>query len=137
MASQVFKSKHGVLPGTSYKEVFKHSQEEFSIIRKRTKRQPYVRSRYFSKRKVFFTYFWEHIFQKAYPDRIRRLKLFRCAIDAVVNSSNAPTSKLNPNKRSEMVHRFMAKTKSGQTFYYQIKEEIKGKRLNIISIFPE
>jgi len=99
-----------VLPGTTYKEVFKHSQEEFAVIRKQTKRQPYVRSKYFSKRKVFFTYFWEHIFQKSYPDRIRR---------------------------SEIVHRFMAKTKSGQTFYYQIKEEIKGKKLNIMSVFPE
>lgn len=137
MPLQVFRSKSGVLSGTTYKEVFRHAQEEFAVIRKRTKRQPYIRSKYFSKRKVFFTYFWEHIFQKAYPDRIRRLKLFRCAIDAVVNSNNVPTSKINPNRRSEIIHRFMAKTKSGQMFYYQIKEEIKGKKLNIMSVFPE
>ncbi len=133
----IFRSKQSKLPGTNYKEVYKKAKDIYSLIEKKTKRQPYLRSVYFKKQKVFFSLFWKHLFDKQPYDRARRLKYFVCAIDLIRNSKISPTTKTNPNKRSELLHRFTGKSNDGSIFYVQIKEEPKKKKLNLISIFPE
>lgn len=133
----IFRSKFNKLPGSNYKEVYKNARQVYSPIEKKTKRQPYLRSAYFKKQKVFFTYFWKHISDKQFRDRVRRLKYLACALELIENSKIPPTIKPNPNRKSELLYRFYGKTKDGDAFYVQIKEEIKKKRLNFISIFPE
>ena len=132
----VYKTKIGKLGGTSYKEVIKKARKVFHEVEKRSKRSTYLKSVYF-RRKVFFNLFWEHINQKSPRDRIRRLKLLPCAIELIENSRQKPTAKLNPNKRKEKLHRFGGTTPAGELFYVQIKENIKTKRLDFISVFPE
>lgn len=67
----VYQSKYGLLPGSSYDEVVAAARKEFNTIRKLTKRQPYVRSKYFRGDKVFVTIFWDHLMQKHRGDRAK------------------------------------------------------------------
>jgi hypothetical protein len=124
------------LPGTSYGEVRKQAVFLFNQIKKRTKRRPYIRSAYFNKQKVFFDYFWQHLFQKSPKERYKRLKYFGSAIEAIKNSRNQPSSKQNPNKPSEILHRFAGLTKDKELFYVQIKEDKKSGRKYFMSCFP-
>lgn len=133
----IYKTKTKKLGGTSYKEVIKKARSIFHDVEKRSKRSTHLKSAYFNKDKVFFNLFWEHIDQKPQRDRIRRLKLLGCAVELIENSRQKPTSKPNPNKKSEILHRFGGVTPSGELFYVQIKENIRTKRKDFISVFPE
>ena len=133
----IFRSKQNKLPGTNYKEVYKKAKEIYAPIERKTKRQPYLRSAYFKKRKIFFSLFWKHLFDQQPYDRARRLKYLACAVDLIVTSKILPSTKPNPNKKSELLHRFTGKSHEGSLFYVQIKEDTGKKRLNLISIFPE
>ncbi|MBU1199967.1 hypothetical protein KJ953_00355 [Patescibacteria group bacterium] len=132
-----YQSRHSKLPGTSYKEVYKHAWKIFTQIRSQTKRQPYIKSAYFNKQKVFFTHFWIHLFQK--PQRLRknRLKFFQVAIDLITNSHNQPISKPNPNKKSETLHRFYGLTKNKELFIVQIKQTANNRKLFMSCFQPE
>ena len=132
----IYKSKVKKLGGTSYKEVVKKARRAYHDIEKRSKRSAHLKSAYFGK-KVFFNLFWEHINQKSPRDRIRRLKLLPCAIKLIESSKNKPSSKKNPNNKNEILHRFGGTTPTGELFYVQIKENIKTKRKDFISVFPE
>ncbi len=57
----IYKSKFGKLHGSSYDELAPLARKEFQTIKKLTKRQPYVRSTYFKKDKIFISLFWEHL----------------------------------------------------------------------------
>lgn len=131
----IFESKYYKLPGSNYKEVIKKARKEFQTIERHTKRKPYVRSAYFNKQKVFFDYFWRHLFQKREPERTRRLKYFSAGIDLIKNSKNHPDSMQNPNKQSEILHRFAGRTKEKELFYLQIKEHKRTKKLQLMSMF--
>lgn len=48
-----FQSKYGLITGSSYNEVAPLARKEHNTIKKMTRRQPYVRSTYFNKDKVF------------------------------------------------------------------------------------
>lgn len=124
------------LPGSNFKEVYKKARSIYKKIEKSTKRRPYLRSAYFSKQKVFFSYFWIHLRQKREPERARRLKFFECAIELIKNNRNHPDSMQNPSKRSEMLHRFSGVTKQGELFYVQIKENKKSNHKDFMSVFP-
>lgn len=113
---KVYPTKTAKLPGTSFEEVWKRVQGFYSPIKKRTKRKPYVRSAYFNKQKVFFDLFWVHLAQKSPKQRRIRLKYFPCAIELIRKSRNAPISKINPNKRTEILHRFGGLTKEKELF---------------------
>jgi len=132
----LYKTKTKKLSGTSYKEVIKKARKVFHQIEKRSKRSAYLKSAYFGK-KIFINLFCEHINQKSPRDRIRRLKLLPCAIELIENSKQKPTSKPNPNKKNEILHRFGGITSMGELFYVQIKEKVKTKRRDFISVFPE
>ncbi len=134
-----YQTKTNKLSGTSLKEVKKNALIFYKReIEKSSKKQPYVRSAYFKKEKVFFNYFWEHIFQKSPKERFERLKYFKAAVDLVKNSRNQPTSKENPNKKAEILHRFAGLTRNKEIFYVQIKEDRKSKKKYFMSCFsPE
>lgn len=131
-----YQTKAKKLSGTSYKEVHKKAQIAFSEIKRRTKRKPYVRSAYFHKQKIFFDFFWVHLRQKPIPEKIRRLKYFRTAIELIRHSRNHPYSMQNPNKKSEILHRFAGITKEKEMFFVQIKEHKRTGRKQLMSIFP-
>jgi hypothetical protein len=132
---KIYKSKYSQLSGTSYDEIVKKAHKEHNEIRRRTKRQPYIRSKYFKKDKIFINLFWEHLNQKNRHDRQRRLKLYPCAIDLIRNTTFDPIPKPNPNKPGEVLHRFAGESKDGELFFVQIKETLRSGRKDFISVF--
>ena len=134
-----YQTKSDKLAGTSLKEVKKSAMMVYKEIVKLTKGEPYIRSAYFRKRrkeKVFLNYFWNHLSQKSPKQRFKRLKYFKAAIDLIKNSRNKPISKLNPNNKNEVLHRFAGLTKNKELFYVQIKEETKKGKKYFMSCFP-
>jgi hypothetical protein len=69
-------------------------------------------------------------------DKIRRIKYFPCAIELIENSRFEPISKKNPNRSSEILHRFVGSTPGGDQFVVQIKEENSSQKW-LVSIFPK
>lgn len=69
-------------------------------------------------------------------DRLRRLKYFAAALDLIKNSPYDPTSKENPNKKGEILHRFAGITKEKDLFFVQIKEVKQTGQKYFISVFP-
>ena len=133
---KVFQSKHSVIGGSDFKEVHGTAWDIYKIVKNKTKRSPYVRSAYFKKDKVFLEYFWKHLWQKNWRDRMRRLKYFACALDLIQNSRISPESKDNPNNAKEILHRFAGKSKDKQSFYVQIKENKQNDEKYFMSVFP-
>ena len=124
--------------GSDFKKVHGQALDFYNIIRKRTKRRPYVRSRYFNKDKVFLPLFWNHLFDKPnWRDRVRRLRFFACGIDLIESSTLSPIIQKKSTTRSEIMYRFSGQTKDGLVFYVQIKEEVKTGEKWLVSIFPE
>jgi hypothetical protein len=131
-----YQTKSSKLPGTRFEEVIKEARVVFREIERKTKRKPYVRSAYFDKAKIFFDYFWNHLYQKSLKERAKRLKYFKCAIELIEDSKNKPTSKENPNKKNEVLHRFAGLTKGRELFFVQIKEDKKTGNRDLMSVFP-
>jgi len=131
-----YQTKQPKLTGTSLSEVSSYAHRIFRDIESKTRRKPYIRSAYFKKEKVFLHFFWSHIQQKGPRDRFRRLKFTAAALDVIQYSKNAPSSKQNPNKRTEVLHRFAGLTKEGELFYVQVKENTRSKKKYFISCFP-
>lgn len=132
-----YSTKIKKLPGTNYAEVRENAMFLFNQIKRKTKRRPYIRSAYFNKQKIFFDYFWQHLFEKSFKERVRRLKYFGCALDLIKNSRNEPISFENPCRRSEILHRFAGLSKEKELFYAQIKEDKKTNKKYLMSVFPE
>lgn len=131
-----YQSKFNRLPGSNYAEVKKNAEIIFKQIKSKTKRNPYIRSAYFNKQKIFFDFYWQHLSQKRPVERYIRLKYFEAAIDVIKNSKNIPISKQNPNKNNEILHRFFGLTKNREIFYVQIKEDKKSGKKYFMSCFP-
>lgn len=137
MAIQAYLTKTKKLSGTNYAEVYKKAFGVYSQIKKRTKRRPYIRSKYFKKDKIFLGIFWQHLNQKLNnKDKIRRVKYFPCAIELIQNTKFEPTSKENPNRKSEILHRFAGITSEKEIFFVQVKESKTTSQKYLISIFP-
>lgn len=131
-----YQAKSGVIAGSNYKEVYKYVSKIYSDLRRKSKRQSYIRSAYFNKQKVFLNLFWIHLFDKSNNVRTQRLKLIACGIELIRKSRIHPESKDNPNDVSEIVHRFSGITKSKVKFAVQIKEIKRTNKKYLISIFP-
>lgn len=134
---KVYQTKIKKLTGTDFKEIHSKALSIYKEIKSKTRRKPYVRSAYFNKEKVFLDYFWQHIWQKNWRDRTRRLKFYPCALDLIRNSRIEPISKQNPNKPIEILHRFGGITKDKELFFVQIKEDKKTDQKFFLSVFPE
>ena len=133
----LYKTSKSTLPGSNFREIRKNADKVLQKIRKNTKRKPFIRSKYFKKEKIFLNLFWQHLFGKHQGDRTRRIKYMGCAIDLIKNSVLDPSTKENPNNRSELLHRFSGITKNKDIFHVQIKENKRTGRKDLISIFPE
>lgn len=133
----LYQSQLGRLTGSNYYEIQQHALVLFHHIKHQTKRRPYIRSLYFNKQKVFFDYFWQHLAQKSFKERKRRLQFFACAIDLMQHTNHAPVSFDNPMQLHEVLHRFSGRSKDQQIFYVQIKENKKTNQKYFMSVFPE
>jgi hypothetical protein len=133
---KAYQSKFKKLSGTDYKEIHHRALGIYKQIKSKSKRKPYIRSLYFNKEKVFLDYFWQHLWQKNWRDRDRRLKYYPGAIDLIKNSRLEPISKQNPNKPTEILHRFAGLTKDKELFFVQIKEDKKTDQKYFMSVFP-
>ena len=134
---KIYQSKEVALRGSNFSEINKKAFRLYSEIKKRTKRRPYIRSAYFKKEKIFISLFWEHLHSKFnHRDKVRRVKYFACAIELIQKSRFDPESKENADRHSEMLHRFAGKSKDGQLFFVQIKEDKRSGKKSFISVFP-
>lgn len=135
---KTYQAKAKKIAGTAFKEVYKKAFAFYQEIKRKSKRRPYIRSAYFKKDKIFLDLFWQHLFEKQnWRDRTRRLKYFAAAIELIRNSTFEPKSKENPNKKSEILHRFAGITAEKDLFFVQIKEVKKSCQKFFISVFPE
>jgi hypothetical protein len=133
---QLYKSKRPILSGSNYGETVKQARKIYHTIAKKTKRRPYIRSKYFDKEKVFLDEFWNHLQQKAWGDRARRIKFYNCAIDLLIHSSLPPTTKVNPKNAEKLWHRFYGQALDGERFVVQVMESRKQLKKKFISVFP-
>lgn len=133
---RVYQSKVSKFSGTDFHEVWRKAAYIVKKVKRKGRRQPYVRCAYFDKDKVFFNLFWDHLFEKAWRDRMRRLKYFAAAVDLIERNRIGPCTKEDPNKPGELLHRFAGLTKEKELFYIQIKEDRSSGKKHLISIFP-
>lgn len=136
MPEEIKRVKSDLIPGTDYYEIYPLARKYFNRIKGQTKRQPYVRSVYFNKSKVFIEIFWVHLNQKNRKERNKRLKYYICGIELLRNTKQQPTIKVNPNNTNELLYRFTGATVENKVFHIQIKENIRSKRKDLMSIFP-
>ena len=134
---EAYHTKASPLAGTSGTEIRKKAEVIMRIERARTKRQPYVRSSYFSNSKVFIQPFWQHLWQKNWRDRNRRAKLLPCALELLRRNNIEPKTTQNPNNPKELLHRFAGVTPGGERFIVQVSESKRTNRKNFMSVFPE
>jgi len=132
----IFKTKNKRLSGTRYEDVYDQAFGLYDKIKKLTKRRPYIRSTYFKKQKVFVEVFRQHLYQKNWRDRARRMRFFPAGIELIKESNLPPKSSDNPNSPNETLHKFTGKTADGCLFYVQIKENKRNGEKTLLSIFP-
>jgi len=132
----IYQTKADILSGTDFHEVWRKASFIYKKIKKKSKRQPYLRSAYFNKQKVFLGLFWDHLFEKSWPDRLRRLRYFAATVELIEHNRFEPSSKEDPNNRSVVFHRFIGQTKEKELFAIQIKEHKSSGKKYLISIFP-
>lgn len=132
-----YKSNKSLLAGSSYDEVLKVARKEHKRIESMTKRQPYVRSTYFNKDKIFISIFWTHIMQKDRKKRTIRLKLYSAAIDLLRNSRCEPETIFNKDDLSTILHRFHGMTRDGTEYCVQVKQNKRTGRKDFMSVFDK
>lgn len=132
---KAYQTKASTISLKRYGDIKKETFRRFNLIKKRTKRKPYIRSAYFNKQKIFFDYFWSHIFQKSPKERVKRLQYFSAAIDLLKNSKNDPVSQDNPHKSNETLHRFLCATKEKNLFCVQVEENKRTGNKYFMSCF--
>ena len=120
----------------TYEDAKKQVADLMAEIKGNSKRKIHVRSKYFKKKKVFFTNFWDHLFQKPIAQRKHRLRFFPCAVELIKSSQYSPTQRINSSKSSETLYRFHGITHSGQRFVLQIKKGSNG-NFQLMSVFPK
>lgn len=125
-----------MLAGTSYKEVLSAARMQYHLIEKRNPRRlPYVRSAYFMSDKVFLNIFWDHLKQKHPSDQVRRLRLYRCAIDALQYATTEVEAYAPSTDTSVILYRLHAVTKEGVQFCVQVKFNKDSGRKDMMSAF--
>lgn len=135
---RVYKTRVNKLSGTKFHEVRKKAFQIYLTIKKRSKRKPHIRSNYFKKQKIFLDLFWTHLFEKKnFVDLMRRIKFYPCALELLQKSTIEPSSKQNPNKPGESLHRFLGITPQRELFCVQVKENKKNNKKWLLSIFPK
>jgi hypothetical protein len=123
--------------GTSFRELDRNARKAYQRIQRRTpRRQPYVRSKYFKKDKVFLRVFWEHLKQKRSGDQSRRLIFYEPALELIRNTTRSPDSLFEAQSPDVFLHRFYGRTRDGAKFCVQIKDNRRSGRKDLMSVFP-
>ena len=135
MSVKQFHSKKALLPGSSYSEVVARARKEFNTVRKLTKRQPYVRSKYFRGDKIFMTVFWDHVMQKHRKDRTNRLRFYSAALDLLRNTNCHPEQVIESRHENTILFRFYGVTGDDVPFCVQVKHDIRTNRKDFMSVF--
>ena len=130
-----YNTKYPQLSGSSYSEVLKRARQEYNFIAHSTKRQPYIKSKYFSGEKVFFAVFWTHLMDKNQKNRTKRLRFYKAALDLLRNSQINPDTITSAEDQRMLLYRFYGITKDGSYFCVQVKEDIRTKRKDFMSVF--
>ena len=133
----IYLTRAVVLGGRTYRDVYARANHIYKQEQQKTKRKPYVRSAYFKKDKVFLELFWTHLRQKNWRDRKRRVKYFSCALELLRHTRCDPVSVQNPNRKSEILHRFVGRTQCGEVFIVQVKEDKRSGQKWLMSVFPK
>lgn len=136
---EYYRVNTSVIKGSNYGEVIKAAYSIFHQVERRTKRNPYIRSRFFHKEKIFLQSFFDHIKQKNPKDRRRRLRFFPCSLELLQKTTCEPSSFVVGNSSSRSIikyYRFYGITKEGEKFIVQVKQN-KKKEKYLLSIFPE
>ena len=134
---KLYKTKVGKLTGKNYPDLYKKAFYIYKQIKQKTKRRPYIRSSYFRKDKIFLELFWQHLHQKNWRDRKRRIRYYPCAIELIRHSRIDSVSTDNPNNPSEILHKFSGITPDKNIFYVQVKENKRNNQKYLMSVFPE
>lgn len=108
---KVYRSKYIKITGTSYEEIIRNARKQHQVIKKRTKRQPYIRSKYFNRDKIFVNLFWEHLMQKHRGEQQQRARFYLCAIDLLRNNTHDPRTIFTYGNLNIMLHRFIGISK--------------------------
>jgi len=123
--------------GEDLRIIYKKSYSFYKNLKAKTRRMPYVRSAYFNKEKIFLELFWRHLNDKKnFRDKVRRARYFPCAIELIEKTRIEPMSRENPNKRSEIFHRFLGVSRDKYLFVVQVKERKKSGNKWLMSVFP-
>jgi hypothetical protein len=135
---KIYQSKASQIPGTSYKDVCAVARREHNKIENSTKRNPYVRSTYFTRQKIFISpLFWNHLSQKHLKNQTKRLKLYNAAIDLMRKSRCEPDTVFDGGNKSVLLHRFYGVTKDKVEFCVQVKENKRTGRKDFMSVFDK
>jgi hypothetical protein len=129
-----FKTKTAPVSGSNMAEVTKKVMRLFHDIEKRTKRRPYIRCKIMNNDKVFIGEYIMHQNQKTGRDRLRRLKLFPCAVELIERTTYPPTKKIL--RSGEILYRFYGDAENNQRFVVQISENPKTHNKRLMSSFP-
>lgn len=119
----------------TYSEVRNVALAEYRLKSKKTKRRTYIRAQYFHKEKIFLSIFWEHLYDKSPKERKQRLRYYKCALDLLEHSKVPPTRRINPNKETEILYRFLGEVQN-ELFAVQVKEDLNSGHKYFISVFP-
>ena len=131
------KTNATTITGDLYQDVERTARKAHNQIARLSKRQPYIRSRYFKSSEIFIKPFWEHLMQKHFNDRKRRLRYYNHAIELLRHTTYAPDSRQNPADKHEILHRFYGITKNGEKYIVQVKYNSRSGWHTFMSVFPE
>lgn len=137
MSYRAYQTKTSKLSGTNFSEVYHKAFSLYRQIKKRTKRRPYIRSKYFKKDKIFLTLYWHHLHEKFnHRDKIRRVKYFPCALELIQNTMFEPDTKENVDEKGVLLHRFTGISPEKEIFFVQIKQDKRTAQKYFMSVFP-
>ena len=128
----VHQAKTRKITNNHYSDIEKSARKIYTNIARRSKRNPYVRSRYFDGEKVFLKLFWEHLHQKHRYERRKRLRFYPCAIELLERNTHKPNI---IHGSRETLYRFAGVTPNNEVFYVQVKKDTKSDKY-FMSVFP-
>lgn len=133
---KIFQSRFNTLRAPNYNELERAARKLHNQIVAKTKRNPYIRSKYFANQKIFVNLFWNHLNDKIRVERKRRLQFYNCAIDLLRNTLCDPVIVKNPNRSTEIFYRFYGESRDEKLFCVQVKQEIRRDNKFFMSVFP-
>jgi len=134
MTEEFYKCKLETIRGENYAEIVRKARRIYHDLSRQTRRDPFIRSFYFNKEKVFLNSFCGHLNTKRQKDRKRRLKFYGCAIELIERNRLRPEAPFK--SKSEQIFRFKGVAADSQQFIVQIREEMKTGRKYFTSVFP-